>query len=244
VRSFVLQEFLAAAESPKNGVGMDVIYLTLGLGAAPRPVAADDKILDKFRSYLLDNQRPDGSWKIAKNPMSPTDKIPAPIEDTEDVTVSLALLALSSGSSSRIDPGVLRRGQESALAWLRKTMVSESTQSLVMRLLVEQRFGKAEEARPLIQDLLRQQREDGGWAQIKERPSDALATGQALYALAAAKIDGTHEAVQRASAFLAQSQGKDGSWSVRTRLSGKKDAIISYYGSGWAVLGLLQYVAE
>src|SRR5262249_34665479 len=75
--------------------------------------------------------------------------------------------------------------------------------------------------------------------QIKDRASDALATGQALVALAAAG-SARDEAVQRAWSFLLKTQRDDGSWLVPTRVAKGHDVIIRYNGSGWATIGLVR----
>jgi hypothetical protein len=48
-----------------------------------------------------------------------------------------------------------------------------------------------------MDDLLKEQRLDGGWSQIANRASDAYATGQVLAALRAAGISPSHAAYQR-----------------------------------------------
>jgi len=54
----------------------------------------------------------------------------------------------------------------------------DNHQSLALRIVVEKRFGKADQVKQLTKQLLSEQREDGGWGQVKQRPSDAVATGQ------------------------------------------------------------------
>ena len=69
-----------------------------------------------------------------------------------------------------------------------------------------------------MDDLIRSQRADGGWAQLPGLESDAYATGQALYAL---RIGGgmspTHETYRKGVANLLQTQLPDGTWLVHTR---------------------------
>jgi squalene cyclase len=89
-----------------------------------------------------------------------------------------------------------------------------------------------------VKQLLSQQGDDGSWAQIKDRPGDALAAGQALYALAAAGVGPQEAAAQRALGSLVKTQRADGSWLVPTRVKNKSIAS-SFYGSGWAAIGLV-----
>jgi len=82
--------------------------------------------------------------------------------------------------------------------------------------------------------LLARQNQDGGWG-LEPRTSDALATGQTLYALKLSGHPDSEGAVQRGTKWLAQHQGADGAW--RTVHSGQGGA---EKGEGmWAVLGLV-----
>jgi hypothetical protein len=77
-------------------------------------------------------------------------------------------------------------------------------------------------------------------------PSDAWATGQALYALAHAKITPDESAVMRGRSFLIAAQRDDGSWPMTSRPTkpggeGSTSLIpITGGGSAWAVLGLVR----
>jgi squalene-hopene/tetraprenyl-beta-curcumene cyclase len=85
---------------------------------------------------------------------------------------------------------------------------------------------------------------DGGWSQARDMPSDAWATGQALYALAHAGASPDDPAIERARAFLIATQRDDGSWPMTSRPikpggEGSKSLIpITAAGSAWAVIGL------
>jgi hypothetical protein len=101
-----------------------------------------------------------------------------------------------------------------------------------------------------VEDLVRNQRADGGWAQLPGLESDAYATGQALYAL---RIGGgmspSHETYRKGVATLLQTQLPDGTWLVHTRSypvqpyfeSGfphGPDQWISAAATSWATLSL------
>src|SRR4029434_10904800 len=97
--------------------------------------------------------------------------------------------------------------------------------------------------------LLSVQRGDGGWAQLDTLPSDAYATGQALYALdVAGRLSGqVHEKGVR---FFLDTQVADGSWHVRSRsypvqsnyfdtgFPHGRDQWISAAATSWACIGL------
>jgi N-acyl-D-amino-acid deacylase len=99
--------------------------------------------------------------------------------------------------------------------------------------------------------LLAAQHADGGWSQLDSLPTDAYATGQALYALnQSGQLKVTDAAYQNGIDFLLRTQEADGSWHVKTRSypfvpyvnSGfphGSDQFISAAGSNWATMALL-----
>ena len=105
---------------------------------------------------------------------------------------------------------------------------------------------KEAEQEPLLKKVASLQNPDGGWSQTKEQPSDAYATGQALYALAEAGLPLNDPAVEKARSFLVQSQLPGGPWAMNSRpnprdgKSAKNLAPIAFSGSAWAVLGLMR----
>lgn len=104
--------------------------------------------------------------------------------------------------------------------------------------------------------LLSAQHADGGWSQLDSLPTDAYATGQALYALnKCGALNVTDAAYEKGIDFLLHSQQADGSWHVKTRSfpflpfidSGfphKADQFISAAASNWATMALLLAVKK
>jgi len=104
--------------------------------------------------------------------------------------------------------------------------------------------------------LLKEQRSDGGWAQLPTLGSDAYATGQALYALVeSGAMKPSDPAYRRGVDFLLTRQLSDGSWFVRTRaipiqplfdagFPHGADAFISAAGTNWAALALTVGLSE
>jgi len=99
------------------------------------------------------------------------------------------------------------------------------------------------------------QQPDGGWASLDGRPSDAYATGEALWALHEAGVPTSDAAWQRGANYLLQTQAPDGSWHVASRLHPPApvspayfetghpyghDQFISTMGESWAVIALAQ----
>ncbi|MCE9607279.1 MAG: hypothetical protein K8U03_20530 [Planctomycetia bacterium] len=80
----------------------------------------------------------------------------------------------------------------------------------------------------------------GGPVEAQVRGSDALATGQTIYALIVAGVDPKQPAIQRAQAYLVRTQTKDGSWLVPFRAQKNSGRALSHYGTGWAAIGLMQ----
>jgi hypothetical protein len=217
---------------------------------------------------LLACQTPEGNWKAAgqsRNPPdAPTGWALTALAERErsaaddDDSADLARLAKANREAAA-------KARAKALTWLERTAedpAKDLTEQLVVRLLRESTGpagGGHADAR--LRDLLARQNADGGWAVDPKlgRGSDAFATGMALYAIArataAAASDATSrpakcdEAMVRAQAYLRDSQQPDGSWKVSTTsfhpLTGKPrdartDDVYTYWGSGWATIGLLQ----
>jgi len=99
--------------------------------------------------------------------------------------------------------------------------------------------------------LMATQQADGGWKQMPTLPTDAYATGQALYALsAAARTPATHPTYAKGIRYLLDTQAADGSWLVKSRSiwvqpyfeSGfpyAHDQWISAAGTSWATMALV-----
>jgi N-acyl-D-amino-acid deacylase len=107
-----------------------------------------------------------------------------------------------------------------------------------------------EEAR---EQLLKEQRADGSWAQLEKMDGDAYATATALVVLRKAGLGTDHEAYQKGVKYLLDTQKEDGAWIVQTRTrplqiyfdngdAGGKSQFISFAATGWAVLALLETV--
>ena len=138
-----------------------------------------------------------------------------------------------------------------AKSWL-ESAKPKDTEDRSFRLLGMLWAGSSREARlQAAQELLAQQRPDGGWAQAPGLGSDAYSTGQALYALGkAAGLDARNPAVARGATFLLRTQDADGTWFVNKRAMPANNYMdtgfphgesqySSFNGTAWATLGLL-----
>jgi hypothetical protein len=207
-----------------RGPGQGGDFLAIGIGAAEKKTDKQAEALEKLSRHFTKMQEADGSWAIKKSD--------PPIVDGDDVATMLILLALDAPKDSDVG--------KKALAWLEKAPIRVETQPLALRAIVAARYGSIDVARKIVPRLRESPRNDGGWGQTKERSSDALATGQALCALVAAGESPDAPSIRRARRFLLSSQRSDGSWLVKTRLANRHDQIVSYYGTGWATIGLMR----
>src|SRR5262249_27334816 len=116
-----------------------------------------------------------------------------------------------------------------ARAWLSATR-AERTQERAFRLLglVWSKAGR-NTIDSAIDDLRGGQAADGGWPQLSTLPTDAYATGMALYALSVGGVPAADPAYQAALKYLLSIQASDGTWHVKTRALGFQP----YFESGY-----------
>jgi len=224
-------------EKAETGAVDGLAQLILAIGSylpdqRPRLVPLGEK--------LIKDQQPDGSWNVAGQ--LPAQKRPAP--ETKQVTTLWIVVALD--ALAKQQPTFAEKAQpaiDKALKWLQPLEKPVSLEWFAVRLLAEYRVGDRERASAMREDLLKLQREDGGWGWLTAEPSDALATGQALYVLSQVGVAADEPAVSRARSFLLTTQPADGKWLVngtKTAGKGKPQPTSNYWGTGWAVVGLLE----
>jgi hypothetical protein len=144
---------------------------------------------------------------------------------------ALATLALLPATDANA-----KSARDKAVKWLEETKTDDDPQS----------NRSSKEVEPLVKKIRERQNKDGGWSQSKDMPSDAWATGQALYALANAKLNADDPTIVRGREFLVKTQLADGSWQMGSRPTkpGYKGATnlipITGAGSAWAILGLIR----
>ncbi len=215
-------------------------YIAWGMsGAGPLP--ADGRMV-VLANGIAGRQHVDGSWRsLSHRP---------PMEDS-----SITLTAVAARMLQLVPiPGREREVHERlerAKRWLAKTPI-RSTEERAFAILAAAWLGE----RALLQReqaaLISEQREDGGWAQIPTRSTDAYATGLALVALhQSGGLTPANRAYLRGVLFLMKHQQPDGTWQVETRrrLPGLpyfetgfphgKDQFLSYAAAGWATMALI-----
>ena len=174
-----------------------------------------------------------------------------PAEGSKFTSTFLALRGLQAYGTDNFRPAIEKR-KDAARNWLINT-TAVTTEDFVFRLralnLVEADKAILEQAG---KDLIKLQRDDGGWGQLTDLESDAYATGSVLATLFDSKVSGIKsENYQRGIQFLLKTQLADGSWYIETRASPiqkyyesgfphGEDQFISSTGTAWAILALLK----
>ena len=183
-----------------------------------------------FANALVENQSDEGDWRSCG-------QLPAqkrPLKETTQVTTAWAVLALQR-------EGVSPEHEQTALSTLQNDE-PVSTEWWVVRLLLADRLSDPQ-ADFFRQNLLARQHADGGWGWLTEDPSDALATGMALYALCHHQEKSDGKAIAAARQFLTSNQSPDGAWKVpgtKKTTRNEPTPTSNYWGSAWAVIGLLE----
>ncbi len=174
-----------------------------------------------LRETIASNQTKDGGWK----PGGQLPRQKRPVPETQWISAQWALLALGGDAATNAGPGVTGAGAAPA----------KSNEWYAMNALLN--------PDPAAVDLiLKRQNEDGGWSWIDGETSDPTGTGQALLALGRTGAAKAHPGVvEKARAYLVRTQSDDGHWeTMATKDRGKSTRISDFWGTSWAVIGLLE----
>ncbi|MEQ9409538.1 MAG: hypothetical protein RIK87_17515 [Fuerstiella sp.] len=229
----------------RSGKGQGGRVLTAGyaLWALDAGAIRSDDITPHVASYILNDQADQDHWK--KSGRRP------PSDGNEFTTTYVALRALDRFPLSAHREQTQQRFR-AAGNWA-QTTPPRDTEDAVFRLRTLSITGSAPEViRSAVDNLLQQQRSDGGWAQTSDMKSDAYATGTVLATLLQdGQLPSDHSAVRSGVQYLMTSQLEDGTWHVVTRADGfqpyyesgfphGEDQFISIAASSWAVTALLR----
>lgn len=236
-----LHEFdLQALFHPEPAIGNGYALWSLHLAGYPASALTDSSV-----HQLAVLQQPDGSWRW---------NLPRPPIQSSDIgATALAVRGLRDypipGRQREFDQRI-----ERARRWLARAK-PEFTEERAYQLLGLAWTGeRPAKLKPLTEALIREQRSDGGWAQLPKLDSDAFATGQSLYTLLeTARLPASHPAVRKGVQFLLRTQIEDGTWYVRRRafpfqppmnssFPHGADGWLSASASSWAVLALASAV--
>jgi squalene-hopene/tetraprenyl-beta-curcumene cyclase len=239
-----LDEFIQWSKERKKkanaGLEMEA-FLKLAMPETPTP---------ELTKLIVAGQLPDGTWK----PAGQFTAQHRPLTEATENSARIFALALSIDEADRAQADAVRA---KAAAVFAKAEQATSVDTLVYRTLYARRFGKPDEVTTLRQEILKAQHADGGWSWVIAEPkSDPLATGEALYILQQSADESSRGAIARGQAWLVGQQREDGSWPIDLTRISKNDRsapdkakslkqateIYTYWGTGWATIGLLQGV--
>jgi hypothetical protein len=209
-----------AIEEPLPVPGIAAWFL-IGLHAASYP---SDALTDAYAYSLARSQARDGRW-ITKAARAPTD-----YSDVTSTALSIRALQLYA-------PPTMKKSFEQRIAkgvhWLRGYDPSSTEERAFQILGLHWAGSGSSPLTTLTETLLKEQREDGGWAQLPTLPADGYATGIVLYALnQGGGLSPSHPAYQQGIKFLLKEQLSDGSWFVPTRASPVQVAIDDIFAHG------------
>ena len=238
----ILTIYEPAAEGAMQGDSADPAY-ALSVGYVMGALAAERYPLNKttaaFTHYVAAMQMPDGSWLgngVSRPPM-------------EDSTVSTTAMAVRTLMLYPIPGNKNQEKLRKARTWL-LAAEARSAEERSMRLMgLVWTAASRSQIQSAIQDIIAQQRGDGGWSQRDELQPDAYGTGLSLYALHEAGVAVTSDVYRRGIAFLLETQYQNGSWFVKTRSFPTqpfldtgypfgRNQMISAAGAGWASLAI------
>lgn len=256
VASFVKPEQKADVDVDKtlssNIDTMHALLLAIDHDQVSRGISedSDESWRESFASALVANQNADGTW----NPCGQLPMQKRPKRETTQVTTLWTLIALAGQDIDSYN-------RDAALGQTENEQ-PVSTEWWVARLLLAQTRDE-KTTNSLRGNLVSMQHSDGGWGWLSSEPSDALATGMALYAIrktadapgsnqesganresnANQESDTHQESIDAAIRFLVSTQSDDGSWRVpgtKQTTRKKPTPTSNYWGTAWAVIGLLE----
>jgi len=219
---------------PVNSKG----YMLFGDANANIPA---NEFIDSAVHHISVIQGADGRWY---------NNLPRPPIQSGDISATaLAIQALQKyplpGRKAELAAQV-NRGRK----WLWKAK-TENHEERVYQLLGLSWAGESpKRLKSLADALLADQRDDGGWAQLRTLNSDPYATAQAVYAMCVGGgVPVSQPEIQRALKYLLQTQLEDGTWFVHRRAFPFQPTMDSYFPHGrdswisaattsWAIMAL------
>ena len=195
----------------------------------------EDPDLIAGANYIVAHQSKDGSIEV--------DHSEWPIVRGKFMTTANAVTALSWADEHAKDPRY-RPAVNHGMTWIAANK-PETTQDRVYKIIALTTYGTADQkllVTPLVEQLLTEQQPDGGWMEHgKQRGSNALSTGQVLYALKQAGVSVHAPFFTRGVAYLMDTQVRDsptpanGSWKATNTDSNRPS---DFAHTMWAVIGL------
>lgn len=224
------------AKKPKSGDTESQILISR---AEYAPASNDE--LAPWITQIVRSRTDGGFW--AAGGQLPSQKRPK--AETQEVSTLWVLASLKLTADPVDDSAAI---EKAARAWLANGLASQdaapkSAEWYTARLVLEVNAGDDDAIMTARNDLLKLQRDDGGWGWLTGSDSDSLATAPALWALTRSGLDLDDVPVQRAVRFLLDTQRDDGTWRVESTRARDKGAVKPtsvFWGTTWAVIGLSQ----
>ncbi len=220
-RAHVLKDMGSRVRSLMLGTGIDPtlsVHVLAGLAAEDESAS---RITDALVHYLVLRQRKDGRWQ--------QENYRPPDEASDFQFTALAVRGLQSYAPKGRTREIAAR-IDLARRWLQSAKSADTVDRAFRLLGLGWAKAEPESVTHAVTNLVGEQREDGGWAQLPTLAGDAYATGLALYALhegGGVAVD--HPAYRRGVEFLLRTQLEDGSWFVASR----SFPIVEYSKSGF-----------
>lgn len=250
---FTVRHFNGVKDLVEQGAGLlgGPIEAGYALSALHAEGRDPDEMTNALVMYLLRTHTWDGSWRIGL-PHRP------PLEDSDFAATALALRGLRLYNHDVVREIVDVR-VKFATTWLADAETRTLDDEAFRLMGLKWAGGNKKLIASASDTLIEQQRDDGGWAQIDGRESDAYATGQTLVALQQdGGIDVASDVYQRGVSFLLSTQRGDGSWRVESRdypgrpanryfesgFPHKNSQFISYAATCWATMALIESAAD
>ena len=195
----------------------------------------DNGLTGESANRLLEAQREDGS--------QPVDEVAPPIVQGNFMTTGNALVALKWTAAQNQNPKY-EAAAERSLAWI-ASHEPETTQDKIFKVISLMHYGTPDQKRiawSVVETLAAEQQPDGGWKEnAAAAGSNAIATGQVLYAFKQAGISIHGDMFRRGVDFLLGHQSRDpaalenGSWVAMNTASERPTG---FAHTMWAVIGL------
>ena len=194
-------------------------------------------IQKRFLEHLVREQQDDGSW-------NPCGQLPAQRRTPQETRLATTLWVTHAMGAE------LTNDQKDAVGKRFSEFKNvESTEVLALQ-LINSHIPLDLETETVLETMLADQNDDGGWGWLRGESSDALGTGIALYALSQQPwIDNTKisESIVKARQFLTATQQPDGKWIVpgtKKTAKGNPTQTANDWGTAWAVIGLLETTVQ
>jgi squalene-hopene/tetraprenyl-beta-curcumene cyclase len=247
VRRFA--EDLVEKRWPEKGPRWDAEVVATAAALAFNDAATTGKLHPLTRTAvdrMWTVQRDDGGWNWLKCGWPP-------MEHDDDYGAALAALAVSVAPDAYRESEAARRGIEKLKGYLKKNPppTLHHQAMLLWATSYGEAFLDASEVEATVANLLKLQREDGGWSLAtlgdwqradqspQDESSDGYGTGFVVYVLHRAGLKADDPALSRGVAWLKSHQRQSGRWITRSLKEDSKH-FISHCGTAFAVMAIME----